>query len=171
MNVHFIIDISVFLGLISWCTQTGCFNKNDWFIHLLRLLRDLGSAPETDQIFAVTPVNWISRWIVQIGESSLIRTAPVRFSGTHLISLKTIWKEMCHQQQIEVMYDDLNVWFSRMGKNLNSKTCIMLPFLRELFRVVEQRFTSNDEIREDVSTVNISLLVKKLFEPVRTIEI
>ena len=87
--------------------STGEFNKTDWITLLLLDLIEFGLAPETDCTFNITPVDRISKTIVELGESDETAKVTINLPETHTITFKAIWTEICRQRMIEPQY--LNV--------------------------------------------------------------
>jgi thioester reductase-like protein len=150
--------------LISWCTQTGHFNKNDWFIHLLSDFIELGSVPDIDRTFILTPVDRISQWIVELSESKLRTATPITFDETYMVSFKDIWKEICSQQQIKPHYLNLEDWYRKFEQKSELNTSNILVYLREIFETDEHSSNISAQTNENVKNINLPFFVDALIQ-------
>ena len=106
------------IGFISWSVPTGNFNKTDWVTLLLLDLIEFGLVPETDFALNITPVNQMSRSIVELGESEETVKATINLPATHTVTFKTIWIEICRQQQIEPNYLSVTEWRHKLDERI-----------------------------------------------------
>ncbi|CAF4074864.1 unnamed protein product, partial [Adineta steineri] len=105
-------------GFTSWSLSTGDFNKADWFIFLFLDLIEFGLVPETNHVFSMTPVDQMSRSIVKLSESNETVKAPINLFGTHTITFKAIWNEICRQKMMEPHYLSAIEWRQKLDAYL-----------------------------------------------------
>jgi thioester reductase-like protein len=129
------------------------------------LLLDLikfGSAPESDLILNITPVDHMSKIIVELGESEKTAKATINLSHTHTITFKAIWTEICRQRKMKSNFINATEWRQKLNKQLKTVS----QSLRGL-----QLFsnTLTDPFSEDTvaaisaeSDLNLSIFVKSL---------
>jgi thioester reductase-like protein len=150
------------IGYISWSLSTGDFNKTGWFELLLLDLIEFGSAPETDHAFNMTPVDQISRSIVELSESEETVKATINLPETHTVTFKTIWTEICRQQMIEPHYLNVTEWYRKLDERL--KTDSQLFHGLQLFsNILTNSFSKDTTATIDTEfDLNLPMFVKAL---------
>jgi thioester reductase-like protein len=150
------------IGFISWSLSTGDFNKKDWFSLLFLGLIEFGLAPETNHTFHITPVDRISRSIVELGESGETIKATINLPETHTITFKAIWTEICRQQMMEPHYLDVIEWRQKLDEQLKTDSPLFHG-LRLFSRTLTDPFSKDITTTIDTeSDLNLPMFVKAL---------
>jgi thioester reductase-like protein len=92
------------------------------------LLLDLikfGSAPESDFILSMTPVNEMSKTIVELGESEKTLKETINLSHTHTITFKAIWTEICRQQNKQPHFINVTEWRRKLDEQLKTDSQLL----------------------------------------------
>ncbi len=149
-------------GLISWCLSTGDFNKRDWITILLLDLIKFGSVPDSDFRLNITPVDEISKTIVELGESEKALGETINLPQTHIITFKAMWTEICRQRNIEPQFINLTEWCRTLDEQLKTNS----QSLRELqlFSNILMNPFSEDTVDTNnaESGLDLSIFVKSL---------
>ena len=152
------------IGFISWSSLTGDFNKTDWVTVLLLDLIKFGSAPETNLTFNMTPVDQISKTIVELIQSRETVKATINLSETHTLTFKTIWTEICRQQMMEPHYLNVIEWRQKLDEHVK-----MNPQLLHGLQLFSNALT--DTFSEDKtatigteSDLNLPIFIKALLQ-------
>jgi thioester reductase-like protein len=148
------------IGLISWSLSTGDFNKTDWFNRLLLDLIKFGSAPETDCTLNITPVDWISRSIVELGESEETVKAKINLPETHTITFKSVWTEICRQQMMEPHYLNVTEWRRKLEEHLKMNSQLLYG-LQLFSNILTDPFPTDTTVTTE-SDLNLPIFVKAL---------
>ncbi len=85
---------------------------------LLLDLIEFGSAPESDLILNITPVDQMSKTIAELGESEKTLRETINLSHTHTITFKAIWTEICRQRNIEPHFINVTGWRRKLDEQL-----------------------------------------------------
>jgi thioester reductase-like protein len=131
---------------------------------LLLDLIEFGLAPETDRTFKITPVDRISKFIVELGESKDIAKATINLSETHTVSFKAIWTEICRQRMMEPQYLNMTEWRQKLEERI--KTGSQLLHGLQLFSKALPDSPSEDTTAttENESDLNLPIFVKVLLQ-------
>ncbi|CAF1336839.1 unnamed protein product [Didymodactylos carnosus] len=123
------LSVTIFRpGMISWCTTTGCFNEQDWLYRLFAGLIHIRVAPDINSYLDLTPVDYVSKKIVQLGQQSRIPLKSIYaiHNKNKMITFKSIWCTIC--RTINPMrspeYVELNVWKGKLLQMLNNSNNI-----------------------------------------------
>ena len=92
----------------------------DWITLLLLDLVEFGSAPESDFILNMTPVDQIAKSIVELGESEKTVKTIINLSPTHTITFKAIWTEICRQRKMEPHFINVTEWRRKLDEQLKT---------------------------------------------------
>jgi hypothetical protein len=68
----------------------------------------------------MTPVDQLSKSIVELGESEETVNATINLSETHTITFKAIWAEICRQRMMEPHYLNVIDWHQKLNKHLKT---------------------------------------------------
>ncbi len=149
-------------GFISWCSSTGDFNKTDWITLLLVDLIKFGSAPESDFILDMTPVDQLSKTIVELGESEKTIKTTINLSHTHTITFKAIWTEICRQRKMVPQFINVTEWRRKLDEQLKTDSQSLHGL--QLFSDALTNPISEDTVDTigAESDLNLSIFVKSL---------
>jgi len=85
---------------------------------LLLDLTKFGSAPESDFTLNLTPVDEMSKIIVELGESEQTLGETINLSHTHTVTFKAIWTEICRQRNMELHFINATEWRRKLDEQL-----------------------------------------------------
>jgi hypothetical protein len=83
-------------------------------------LIELDSVPAIDSKIDITPVDLISRSIVNIAEAMNTVNTTINLSATHTIAFKAVWTEICRQRKVAPYYSSVGEWRQQLHERLNS---------------------------------------------------
>ena len=150
------------IGFISWSLSTGDFNKTDWITLLLLDLIEFGSAPETDCAFNTTPVDRISKTIVELGESEETVKATINLPETHRVTFKAIWTEILQERMIEPHYLNVTEWRRKLDERIKTNPQI-LHGLQLFSNTLTDPFSEDTTVTISTeSDLNLPMFIKAL---------
>jgi len=129
---------------------------------LLLDLIEFGLAPESDFILNITPVDQMSKIIVELGESEKTLRETINLSHTHTITFKAIWTEICRQRNMEPHFVNVIEWRRKLDEQIKIDSQA-LPGLQLFSNALTDSF-SKDTVGTigAESDLNLSIFVKSL---------
>jgi nucleoside-diphosphate-sugar epimerase len=129
---------------------------------LLLDLIEFGSAPESDLILNMTPVDEMSKTIVKLGESEKTLRETINLSHTHTITFKEIWTEICRQRNMEPHFINVTEWRRKLNEQLKIDSQA-LRGLQLFSNALTDSFSKDTVDTIDAeSDLNVSIFVKSL---------
>jgi hypothetical protein len=129
---------------------------------LLLDLIEFGLAPESDFILNLTPVDQMSKTIVELGQSEKTLRETINLSHTHTITFKAIWTEICRQRNMEPHFVNVIEWRRKLDEQIKIDSQA-LPGLQLFSNALTDSF-SKDTVGTigAESDLNLSIFVKSL---------
>jgi hypothetical protein len=129
---------------------------------LLLDLIEFGLAPESDFILNLTPVDQMSKTIVELGQSEKTLRETINLSHTHTITFKAIWTEICRQRNMEPHFINVIEWRRKLDEQIKIDSQA-LPGLQLFSNALTDSF-SKDTVGTigAESDLNLSTFVKSL---------
>jgi hypothetical protein len=129
---------------------------------LLLDLVEFGLAPENDFILNITPVDQMSKIIVELGESEKTLRETINLSHTHTITFKALWIEICRQRNMEAHFINVIEWHRKLDEQLKIDSQALRGL--QLFSNVLTNSFSEDTVTtiDAESDLNLSIFVKSL---------
>ncbi len=129
---------------------------------LLLDLIEFGLAPESDFILNLTPVDQMSKTIVELGQSEKTLRETINLSHTHTITFKAIWTEICRQRNMEPHFINVIEWRRKLDEQIKIDSQA-LPGLQLFSNALTDSF-SKDTVGTigAESDLNLSIFVKSL---------
>ncbi|CAF1203366.1 unnamed protein product [Didymodactylos carnosus] len=107
------LPITIFRpGMISWCSTSGKCNEQDWLYRLFTGLIHHGSAPDVDSMMDLSPVDYVSKVIIELGQQKTsINEIYNIHNSNKMISFKTIWNGICDVMREAPQYVEFDEWW------------------------------------------------------------